>query len=101
MNTYKYKNFTFINADNKSTLYKDGKIMFMGNSWSTNCLLQRISATDDASEVKKCSKSKLDTREEYKLRAEMKKPKQPVIEETEPEPKKVIRRAGNDRRMVR
>ena len=40
-------------------------------------------------------------RGEYKLRAEMKKPKQPVIEETEPEPKKVIRRAGNDRRMVR
>ena len=58
-------------------------------------------ATDDAPEVKKMFQAQLDTREEYKLRAEMKKPKQPVIEETEPEPKKVIRRAGNDRRMVR
>ena len=61
-----------------------------------------IKATDDAPEVKKMFKSQLDTREEYKLRAEMKKPKQPVIEEQEPEPKKVIRRAGrDDRRLIR
>ena len=100
MNVYTFKNFTFVNAQNKSTLYKDGKIMFMGNSWSG--ILSFIKATDNAPEVRKMFQAQLDTREEYKLRAEMKKPKEPVIQEQEPETKKVIRRAGrNDQRLVR
>jgi len=100
LNVYTFKNFTFVNAQNKSTLYKDGKIMFMGNSWSG--ILSFIKATDNAPEVRKMFQAQLDTREEYKLRAEMKKPKEPVIQEQEPEPKKVIRRAGrNDQRLVR
>lgn len=99
MNVYTFKNFTFVNAQNKSTLYKDGKIMFMGNSWSG--ILSFINATDNAPEVRKMFQAQLDTREEYKLRAEMKKPKEPVIETPEPEPKKIIRRAGrNDKRLV-
>ena len=44
----------------------------------------------------------LDTREEYKHKAEAKKPREPVIEDPEPEQKKVIRRPGrNDKRLVR
>ena len=46
--------------------------------------------------------AQLDTREEYKLRAEMKKPKEPVITEPEPEPKKGTRRSSrDDRRLIR
>ena len=89
-----------MNEDGSCTLYKDGKIMFKGNSWSG--ILSFIKATDNAPEVKKMFQAQLDTREEYKLRAEMKKPKEPVIEQPEPEPKKVIRRSGrNDRRLIR
>ena len=90
----------FVNEQNKSTLYKDGKLVFMGNSWSG--ILSFIKATDNAPEVKKMFQAQLDTREEYKLRAEMKKPKEPVIETPEQEPKKIIRRPGrNDKRLVR
>tara|TARA_B100002019_G_scaffold237011_1_gene211706 strand:- start:427 stop:729 length:303 start_codon:yes stop_codon:yes gene_type:complete len=100
LHTYKYKNFTFVNEDNKSTLYKDGKLVFKGNSWSG--ILSFIKATDNAPEVKKMFQAQLDTREEYKLRAEMKKPKEPVITEPEPEQKKVTRRSSrDDRRLIR
>ena len=90
----------FVNEQNKSTLYKDGKLVFKGNSWSG--ILSFIKATDNAPEVKKMFQAQLDTREEYKLRAEMKKPKEPVIETQEPEQQKIIRQPRrNDKRLVR
>jgi hypothetical protein len=63
---YRYKNFLFRNLDNKSILYKDGYIRFMGNSWSG--ILQFIDESDNASEVKEMFKAQLETREQLKFK---------------------------------
>ena len=61
---YQYKNFLFRNLDNKSVLYKDGLILFLGNSWSG--ILQFIQETDNAPEVKEMFKAQLAQREVMK-----------------------------------
>ena len=61
MNEYHYKNFYFKNLNSRSILYKDGWILFMGNSWSG--ILQFLEATDNAPEVQAMFKQQLEQRE--------------------------------------
>ena len=61
MNEYHYKNFYFKNLNSRSILYKDGWILFMGNSWSG--ILQFLEATDNAPEVREMFKQQLEQRE--------------------------------------
>lgn len=63
---YQYKNFLFRNLDNKSVLYKDGLILFLGNSWSG--ILQFIQETDNAPEVKEMFRAQLEQREVLKFK---------------------------------
>jgi len=96
---YEYENFKYVNQDNKGILYKDGRILFIGNSWSG--IQQFLLYTDNAQAVRDMFKSQLEQREVIKIRAEAKKPKEPeppVIEE--PKKKPVIRRPSMDRRLV-
>ena len=64
MNEYHYKNFYFKNLNSRSILYKDGWILFMGNSWSG--ILQFLEATDNAPEVQAMFKQQLEQREVIK-----------------------------------
>lgn len=69
-----YENFVFVNQDNKGVLYKDGKLMFMGNAWSAiNIFLKN---TNHAPEVRKMFKAQLDQREQLRFEAEQKKTKE-------------------------
>ena len=72
---YVYKNFVYIHKHNKGTLYKDNKILFMGNSWSG--ILQFLSATDNAPEVQEMFKSQLEQREKLRFKIESQQPKEP------------------------
>jgi len=63
---YVYKNFVYNNQDNKGTLYKDGKILFMGNSWSG--IMQFLSETNNAPEVREMFKAQLEQREKIKYK---------------------------------
>ena len=98
---YQYDNFLFRNLDNKSILYKDGYIVFKGNSWSG--ILQFLSATNNAPQVREMFKAQLEQREVIKLRAEQKKSKVPdtPIKEEPKTKKPVIRRPGSDRKLIR
>jgi hypothetical protein len=62
MNEYHYKNFYFKNLNSRSVLYKDGWILFMGNSWSG--ILEFLRATDNAPEVQAMFKQQLEQREQ-------------------------------------
>ena len=96
---YVYKNFLYTNLDNKGILYKDGKILFMGNSWSG--ILQYLHETNNAPEVREMFRAQLEQREVIKLRAEAKKPKEPQpLEVEEPKKKPIMRRPSIDRRLV-
>lgn len=64
MNEYHYKNFYFKNLNSRSVLYKDGWILFMGNSWSG--ILEFLRATDNAPEVQAMFKQQLEQREQPK-----------------------------------
>ena len=64
MNEYHYKNFYFKNLNSRSILYKDGWILFMGNSWSG--ILEFLRATDNAPEVRAMFKQQLEQREQPK-----------------------------------
>ena len=64
MNVYTYGNFTFVNNYAKSTLYKDGKILFMGNSWSG--IQTFLKATNNAPEVRAMFRQQLEQREKPK-----------------------------------
>jgi hypothetical protein len=64
MNEYHYKNFYFKNLNSRSILYKDGWILFMGNSWSG--ILEFLRATDNAPEVQAMFKQQLEQREQPK-----------------------------------
>jgi len=63
---YVYKNFVYNNQDNKGILYKDNKILFMGNSWSG--ILEFLRATDNAPEVREMFKAQLEQREQIKFK---------------------------------
>ena len=62
MNEYHYKNFYFKNLNSRSILYKDGWILFMGNSWSG--ILEFLRETDNAPEVQAMFKQQLEQREQ-------------------------------------
>ena len=64
MNEYHYKNFYFKNLNSRSILYKDGWILFIGNSWSG--ILEFLRATDNAPEVQVMFKQQLEQREQPK-----------------------------------
>ncbi len=96
---YEYDGYVFNNMDNRSVLYKDGRLLFMGNSWSG--IMQFLNFTNHAPEVKEMFRAQLEQREVVKLRAEAKKPKDPeppVVQE--PKKKPVLRRPSMDRRLV-
>ncbi len=97
---YKYKDFVYDYDYGTGKLYRGNQLIFKGNGWSG--ILFFLSATKNAPEVRKMFKQQLDQREEYKLRAEIKKPKEPELPEEEPKKQPVTRRAGrNDRRLIR
>ena len=96
---YEYENFKYVNQDNKGILYKDGRILFIGNSWSG--IMQFLQHTNNAQVVRDMFKAQLEQREVIKLRAEAKKPKDPELPVVqEPKKKPVLRRPSMDRRFV-
>ena len=97
---YVYKNFVYNNQNNKGILYKDNKILFMGNTWSG--ILQFLSHSGNAPEVSEMFKAQLEQREIIKFRAESKKPKDPEpIQRQETKKEPLLKRSRNDRRLVR
>jgi hypothetical protein len=96
---HEYENFKYVNQNNKGILYKDGRILFIGNSWSG--IMQFLQYTDNAQVVRDMFKAQLEQREVIKLRAEAKKPKEPELPVVqEPKKKPVLRRPSMDRRLV-
>ena len=98
---YEYENFKYVNQNNKGILYKDGRILFIGNSWSG--IMQFLQHTNNAQVVRDMFKAQLEQREVIKLRAEQKKSKVPdtPIKEEPKTKKPVIRRPGSDRKLIR
>ena len=97
---YVYKNLVYENRDSKGLLYRDGKLLFMGNTWSG--IMQFISYSGNAEEVREMFKAQLEQREQIKFKAESKKPKDPEpIQRQEPKKEPVLRRARNDRKLIR
>ncbi len=66
---YVYENFKYVNQDNKGILYKDGQILFIGNSWSG--ILQFISISGNAPEVREMFKAQLEQREKPKFQSNL------------------------------
>ena len=97
---YVYKNLVYENRDSKGLLYRDGKLLFMGNPWSG--IMQFISYSGNAEEVREMFKAQLEQREQIKFKAESKKPKDPEpIQRQEPKKEPVLKRSRNDRKLVR
>ena len=57
----------FENSNNKGILYKDGKVLFIGNSW--NGILQFLAYSGNAVEVRQMFKAQLEQREKPKFRS--------------------------------
>ncbi len=92
---YKHENFTFIYDGRKgSKLYKDRRLIFVGNSWSG--ILLFLSETNNAPEVREMFKAQLKHRENPKKTVERKskyeETKKPKKEELKPEPVKKPKR---------
>jgi hypothetical protein len=58
---YVYNNLVYDNRNNKGVLYRDNKILFMGNSWSG--ILQFLAYSNNAPEVQEMFKAQLAQRE--------------------------------------
>ena len=58
---YVYKNLVYDNRDSKGLLYKDNKLLFMGNTWSG--IMQFILHSGNAPEVREMFKAQLEQRE--------------------------------------
>lgn len=72
----------------------------MGNTWSG--IMQFISYSGNAEEVREMFKAQLEQREQIKFKAESKKPKDPEpIQRQEPKKEPVLKRSRNDRKLVR
>ena len=97
---YVYNNLVYDNRNNKGILYRDNKILFMGNSWSG--ILQFLTYSNNAPEVREMFKAQLEQREQIKYKAESKKPKDPEpIQRQEPKKQPVLKQSRNDRKLVR
>ena len=66
---YVYENLVYDNQDNKGILYKDGKVLFIGNSWSG--ILQFISCSGNAPKVREMFKAQLEQREKPKFQSNL------------------------------
>ena len=72
----------------------------MGNSWSG--ILQFLTYSNNAPEVREMFKAQLEQREQIKYKAESKKPKDPEpIQRQEPKKQPVLKQSRNDRKLVR
>ena len=72
----------------------------MGNTWSG--IMQFISYSGNAEEVREMFKAQLEQREQIKFKAESKKPKDPEpIQRQEPKKEPILKRSRNDRKLVR
>jgi hypothetical protein len=98
---YTYQDYVFEHGNGKSKLFKNGLLLFHGNSWTGINMF--ISHTGRAEPVLEMFRAQLEQREIVKLKAESKKPKEPKDPTPEqPKKKPVIRRPGrDDRRIVR
>ena len=63
---YVYNNLVYDNRNNKGILYRDNKILFMGNSWSG--ILQFLTYSNNAPEVREMFKAQLEQREQIKFK---------------------------------
>ena len=63
---YVYKNLVYDNRDTKGLLYRDGKLLFMGNTWSG--ILQFLAYSNNAPEVQEMFKAQLEQREQIKFK---------------------------------
>ena len=63
---YVYNNLVYDNRNNKGILYRDNKILFMGNSWSG--ILQCLTYSNNAPEVREMFKAQLEQREQIKFK---------------------------------
>jgi hypothetical protein len=79
---YVYKDYVFVNDNNKGILYKAGKLLFMGNSWSAIQVF--LSSTESAPEVVNMFRAQLEQREVIKLRAESNGEKKKKNQKTRP-----------------
>ncbi len=70
---YVYNNLVYDNRNNKGVLYRDNKILFMGNSWSG--ILQFLAYSGNAPEVREMFKAQLSQREKPKFQPAHEKPK--------------------------
>jgi|TARA_B110000977_G_scaffold199913_1_gene288678 hypothetical protein len=66
---YVYENFKYVNQDNKGILYKDERILFIGNSWSG--ILQFLALSGNAPEVREMFKAQLEQREKPKFQSNL------------------------------
>ena len=96
---YKFKDFVYDYDYGTGKLYKADRLIFKGNGWSG--ILFFLSATKNAPEVRAMFQQQLDTREEYRLKAEVKKPREPKLDWELEEPKKKTTPKRNDKRLVR
>ncbi len=96
---YKFKDFVYDYDYGTGKLYKGDRLIFKGNGWSG--ILFFLSATKNAPEVRAMFQQQLDTREEYRLKAEVKKPREPKLDWELEEPKKKTTPKRNDKRLVR
>ena len=72
----------------------------MGNSWSG--ILQFLTYSNNAPEVREMFKAQLEQREQIKYKAESKKPKDPEpIQRQEPKKQPVLKQSRNNRKLVR
>ena len=66
---YVYENFKYVNQDNKGILYKDERILFIGNSWSG--ILQFLALSGNAPEVRAMFKAQFEQREKPKFQSNL------------------------------
>ena len=67
---YTYQDYVFQHGNGKSALYKNGRLLFHGNSWTGINMF--ISHTDRAEPVLEMFRAQLEQREEIKLKEELK-----------------------------
>ena len=102
---YEYNDFLYIHDYGKARLYKGNHLLFKGNAWSG--IMQFLSETDNAPEVRAMFKAQLEQREKikYKVAQKEKVVDDPKVDTTPkpppPKPKKKKSIWDDDRRMTK